>query len=162
MMEELNMKYYNMPYTVYIHTNKVDGKKYVGITKQEPEKRWNNGVGYKSNHRFYEAIEKTGWENFDHDIIATGLSKMDAEIMEAELIAQHQSDIEEFGYNIRSGNVNNIALDDDTKSVTLTIRMNSQMKAQLEYIANNEYRTINGLVNYICAKYIDQFNKNNE
>lgn len=155
------MEIYRMPYTVYVHTNKIDGKKYVGITKQEPEKRWNNGAGYKSNHRFYEAIEKTGWENFSHDIIATGLSKMDAEIMEAELIEQYHSNVENFGYNIQSGNVNNITLDDDAKSVTLTLRINSKMKSQLEYISNHEYRTINGLITYICAKYIDQFNENN-
>lgn len=156
------MEIYNMPYTVYMHTNKIDGKKYIGITKQEPEKRQNNGVGYKSNQKFYKVIEDIGWQNFSHDIIATGLSKMDAEIMEAELIAQYHSDTEDFGYNIQKGNVNNICLDDDARSVTLTLRMNSKMKAQLEYIANSEYRTINGLVNYICAKYIDKFNENNE
>lgn len=33
-------------YTVYIH-NFPNGKSYVGITGQLPEKRWKNGWGYK-------------------------------------------------------------------------------------------------------------------
>ena len=46
------MKYpivvYDAPvWTVYMHVNKINGKKYVGITSQKPEERWkNNGIGY--------------------------------------------------------------------------------------------------------------------
>lgn len=32
-------------YKVYIHTNKLNNKKYIGITKQDPERRWKNGWG---------------------------------------------------------------------------------------------------------------------
>ena len=36
-------------YTVYQHKNKINGKIYIGITMQEPEKRWGvNGRNYKS------------------------------------------------------------------------------------------------------------------
>ena len=41
---------------VYMHTNKINGKKYVGITCKIPRKRWENGKGYKGQ-RFYLAIE---------------------------------------------------------------------------------------------------------
>lgn len=38
-------------YTVYKHTTP-SGKVYVGITKQKPEQRWDNGNGYKKNEHF--------------------------------------------------------------------------------------------------------------
>lgn len=44
-------------YTVYEHINKINGKKYIGITSQNPERRWgNNRNGYKSSPYFYSAI----------------------------------------------------------------------------------------------------------
>jgi len=54
----------NGNYKIYIHINKVNGKMYVGITKQTPEDRWKNGTGYDTSPKFYNAIKKYGWENF--------------------------------------------------------------------------------------------------
>ena len=62
-------------YLVYIHTNKLNGKKYVGQTCQRPEKRWNNGKGYKLETYFGKAIKKYGWDNFEHEIVAENLTK---------------------------------------------------------------------------------------
>lgn len=38
-------------YCVYMHVNKLNDKKYIGITCQTPSRRWQNGYGYK-NKRF--------------------------------------------------------------------------------------------------------------
>lgn len=46
-------------YCVYLHTSPTN-KYYVGITKQNPLKRWANGRGYCKNKHFYNAILKCG------------------------------------------------------------------------------------------------------
>lgn len=64
-------------YCVYLHTSPTN-KYYVGITKQNPLKRWANGRGYCKNKHFYNAILKYGWDNFKHEIIFSGITKTDA------------------------------------------------------------------------------------
>ena len=87
-----------MNYVVYKHTSP-NGKVYIGITMKKPEYRWNNGRGYKTNKHFYNAILKYGWDNFQHDIVASGLTKEEACKMEQELIAKHDSTNTSKGYN---------------------------------------------------------------
>ena len=51
-VEGLKMEIYNDKYCVYIHTNKINGKKYVGQTSRNPKYRWGkNGIGYKNIKR---------------------------------------------------------------------------------------------------------------
>ena len=64
-------------FTVYCHTNKINGKKYIGITNKKPEHRWNNGKGYSTQTVFARAIEKYGWENFDHTILDDNISTLE-------------------------------------------------------------------------------------
>ena len=90
-------------YTVYQHKNKINGKNYIGITMQEPEKRWRKGKGYKSSPYFYSAIQKYGWDNFEHNILFTELTKEEACLKEQELIKQFDSMNREHGYNSTSG-----------------------------------------------------------
>lgn len=92
-----------MNYKVYIHTNKINGKVYIGITQQNLDKRWQNGYGYKRQKYFYSAIKKYGWENFEHDLIEENLSKEDACKKEKELIKKYNSDNRKYGYNLSKG-----------------------------------------------------------
>lgn len=88
---------------VYQHINNVNGKVYIGITSQSPVKRWNNGRGYIRNQHFYAAIQKYGWQNFQHLILAEGLTKEAAEEMEQRLIAEWDATNPECGYNVANG-----------------------------------------------------------
>ena len=89
-------------YYVYLHLNKINGKKYYGITSEDnPEKRWKKG--YYHNNHFQNAINKYGWENFEHIIIAENLSKKEAELKEQELILRNKTNNQAFGYNLTSG-----------------------------------------------------------
>ena len=92
-----------MPYVVYCHTNKANGKKYFGITGMKPERRWSNGEGYKTSRHFYFAIQKYGWDGFLHEIVASGLTKEQAAKMEQCLIETHKTNKEDFGYNMSAG-----------------------------------------------------------
>lgn len=91
-------------YCVYVHTNKMNGKKYVGITSRKPEQRWDRGHGYFSNKHFYKAILKEGWnEGFEHEVLFTDLTKEEAEKYEKEYIAFYQSNNPKYGYNQTKG-----------------------------------------------------------
>lgn len=92
-----------MKYCVYCHENKVNGKKYVGMTSQVPKRRWNNGRGYVNNKHFSRAIEKYGWHNFSHEILYTDLSRNEAEELEKKLIKEYDSANPLKGYNIELG-----------------------------------------------------------
>ena len=88
----------NRKYTVYSHTSP-SGKVYVGITKQRPTARWERGEGYKYNTHFYNAIQKYGWDNFEHRVLYTGLSKEEAEATEIRLIEKFDLTNRKHGYN---------------------------------------------------------------
>ena len=93
-------------YTVYSHINKINSKIYVGITCQEPwTKRFNSkdGSGYKSCILFYNAIQKYGWNNFEHKILATCEEENAAKELERYYIALYKSNDKNFGYNIMEG-----------------------------------------------------------
>lgn len=84
-------------YSVYVHINKINNKIYVGMTSREPLKRWQNGKSYQSY--FQNAINKYGWDNFDHEVVASNLTEHEAKNFEKLLIQKLQTYIREKGYN---------------------------------------------------------------
>ena len=90
-------------YKIYAHVNKTNGKVYIGQTQQKVNKRWQNGYGYIDNDYFYKAIQKYGWDGFEHIVLFEGLSPDVADLIEIELIKKYKSNIREFGYNFSSG-----------------------------------------------------------
>ena len=83
-------------YKVYVHIAP-NGKRYYGITKQKVEKRWANGKGYKKNEHFTNAINKYGWDNFEHIVLFDNLTKEEATLMEKCYIVLY--DTFKNGYN---------------------------------------------------------------
>lgn len=72
-------------YTVYVHSL-TDGRMYVGITCQPLKNRWKNGRGYPATNHMGKAIAQYGWDSFSHKIIATNLSREQAQEIERNLI----------------------------------------------------------------------------
>lgn len=100
---------------VYKHTNKVNGKCYIGITGTDPEKRWAGGLKYRQNAHFTSAIKKYGWDGFDHEILFDGLTREEAAEKEIELIAFYEATDREHGYNIALGGVGSVSVSDETR-----------------------------------------------
>ena len=91
-------------YIVYAHINKVNRKIYIGKTNRSLKYRSGaNGKGYKNCSTFYKAIEKYGWENFEHIVLIDKLTKEESEIFEGELIKKYRSINPQFGYNTQPG-----------------------------------------------------------
>lgn len=95
-------------WTVYIHIvpKSISGhdwdKYYVGITGRKPEARCGKNGVYYSGQGFYNAIQKYGWDNIEHEIIASNLTKDEACKMETKLIIELNS-FGKHGYNENFG-----------------------------------------------------------
>ena len=78
-------------------------KRYVGITSKSVEKRFgSNGCLYR-NQIFDRAIRKYGWNNIEHIVVQTNLTKEQAKQLEIELIAKYDTTNPKFGYNLSIG-----------------------------------------------------------
>jgi len=97
----------NKTYSVYAHINKINGLIYIGITSNNPYKRWANGCGYSKNEFFSNAIKKYGWDGFRHVIILDGLSSELANEVECKLIKIYETTDRKKGYNIMNGGNSN-------------------------------------------------------
>ena len=94
----------NRKWTVYCHTNKINGKKYVGITSRSVKSRWRkNGKGYSDKRYFGKAIRKYGWDNFTHEIIAENLTESEAKSLEVLYIGMWNTKDRKYGYNLTDG-----------------------------------------------------------
>lgn len=90
-------------YKVYIHTFP-NNKRYVGITSSSTLHRWGeHGQGYSNQKLMWRAIQKYGWDNIQHIVIADNLNKKQACALEIQLIALFQSNKPRYGYNVSEG-----------------------------------------------------------
>jgi len=162
-------------WSVYVHIVPKDisgynhEKYYVGMTcKVDPNKRWENGFGYRGNKHFFRAIEKYGWNNIRHEIVATGLTHNDACNMEVELIKKYDSKNPRYGYNKTDGG-------DGTKGVKVSDKTRKKRSENSKGEKNHYYgkkhseevREKMSLNHYDCfggnnprAKTIHQFDLN--
>lgn len=104
-MVEYPIVVYTRYWSLYMHINKINGKKYVGITSQKPKYRWKKGgKGYVGNEHFWRAINLYGWDGgFDHIILENNLDVIEASHIEQILISAWNLLDEKYGYNINIG-----------------------------------------------------------
>ena len=103
-------------YIVYMHENIANNKRYIGITRTNPQVRWGrNGYNYRRNVLFYRAINKYGWNTFKHEILYTHLTKEEACKIEQELISNYKTTNPKYGYNIGLGGEGTSSVSEETK-----------------------------------------------
>ena len=88
-MEEVNER----KWCVYMHINKTNQKVYIGLTSKDVKDRWGStGNGYGEQQPvFKRAIDKYGWDGFEHVIVEDNLTYKEATEMEVSLIALYKS-----------------------------------------------------------------------
>jgi hypothetical protein len=89
-------------FTIYKHTTP-SGKVYIGQTKQKLWERFGGGYGYHGQDYFWKAIQKHGWQNITHEVLAQCYTQEEADKLEAMYIEEYNSTNREFGYNIQAG-----------------------------------------------------------
>lgn len=99
-------------YCVYMHISP-SGKKYIGITKQDVQKRWQNGYGYlnknedgtfKQPYMARAVLKYTDWKNaWEHLILIDDLTEEEAKEKEKMFIKEYNTRNPNYGYNITAG-----------------------------------------------------------
>ena len=91
-------------YKVYVWTNAINGKRYVGTTGTTMEKRAGaDGSNYRGSPHFYSAIQKYGFANFSYVILADNLTKEEAADLEKKYIKDFNTMNPDVGYNLQIG-----------------------------------------------------------
>ena len=135
-------------YLVYLHKNKLNNKVYIGQTHQSPKERWGkNGSGYKTSPHFYHAIQKYGWDNFQHIIIKSNLTAKQADQLETNLINQYNATNPNYGYNIRLGGEHGFYYTQEQKeNLSISLKRNSHNSKNARKIRCKETNDIFGTV----------------
>lgn len=94
---------------IYLITNMTEGKKYIGLTRSTPVKRWQQHVkkafdedNYFSSYSLQHAIKRLGVDNFKLEILCSAKSIHELAEMEKFHIIEHKTLIP-LGYNISKG-----------------------------------------------------------
>ena len=153
----------NGSYCVYVHTSPI-GKMYVGQTGMKPEERWGkNGKGYmqKKNGKYTQpafayAIQKYGWDDFEHEIIACNLTKEEADNFEKTLIKKLNTMDSKYGYNLREGGNDSHISEETKKKISESLKGNIISDSARRKLSDSMKGKLLG-INSPCAKKVVQY-----
>lgn len=139
---------------LYKHTSP-SGKVYIGIAKDVKHRWRSKGNGYKGSTRIWYAIQKYGWENFKHEILADGLSREEASEMEKAEIAKHHATNPLYGYNLTDGGFDGVLSEESRKKLSASLAGHSvsyEVRAALRDSHSIEVICLDNMVIYKNAK----------
>ena len=167
----------NNNYCLYCHTNKINGKKYFGITKDYKNRWGKNGNGYLSKNKhgnyvqplFARAINKYTWNGFYHNILFDNLTLDEAKEFEIKYIKLYKTSNSKYGYNLTKGGDNTPKLLHSESSklkqrITHTKYHVNQYSVNGQYIKtwynmydiHRELNISNADIHTACKKYCDE------
>ncbi len=158
---------------IYKHTNKINGKSYIGqTTRENTEKRFSKSDStyrnYKTCPAFFPALQKYTWDNFETEILVSCFDQDYLNKMEEYYIHLFNA-LAPHGYNTNAIIEGNVKLSDSTKA-----KIGAKQKAyrnSLEIkpapINKKEHIFINGIEHKNCPdckqnKVLNQFVTNSK
>lgn len=93
-------------FKIYLLTNKVNNKIYIGQTTLDLKDRMQKGEGYKNSPYLYYAIKKHGYQNFEYTILAICNTLEEANVLESKYIEGYNTRNQQIGYNLKEGGSN--------------------------------------------------------
>lgn len=126
-------------YSLYAHIFP-NGKKYIGVTKNSVKRRWQCGNGYKMQPKIYRAIMKYGWDNIEHKILATNLTKEEASILEQFFICCCRTTEPCFGYNDTFGGEYSFDMSEEVK-----LKLSENQRGSKNHNYNKKFSAITRL-----------------
>lgn len=159
---------------IYCHTNLINDKKYIGLTKYitDPNHRWRNGLGYLNSHHkiFAAAIEEFGgveaWNiNWSHEILETNIETIEqANKRERYWIAFYHTFIGDahcMGYNATPGGDGTAGriMSDKEKEYRRQLKLGTKAS---EATKQKMSRTRKGKPQHMTEKKIQQINNMHE
>ena len=146
---------------IYAHINKQNNKVYIGQTIQNPNTRFGNdgnNYNYNRNNLFYNAIQKYGWNNFEHKIIYTIESESKDDLLlalnslEEQEILKYNSCNREYGYNIECGGKNASKSDATKQKISNSLKgkkhsHSEETKQKIKAALNKNKKEIENIIN---------------
>ena len=144
-----------MKYVGYIYLHKSpSGKYYIGqTTENPPDLRWSRRNAYSRNSYFSAAIEKYGWENFEHEILEEASADTPKNLvtvlndLEPKYMLKYNS-LAPNGYNIQPGGSNAPCAEETKQKISQKLKgrprsaesIQKQIEAQRGRIVSEETR----------------------
>lgn len=139
---------------IYIISNTINDKKYIGQTVTTIEKRFKKHCGgHSKNMIIGKAIKKHGKDNFSIEILKECDSIEELNDMESYYIKLYNS-ITPNGYNIRSGGDNSTQNDETKKKISIALSGIKKSKSHIENVKNSNLET-----DPDCYKNLHKFRK---
>lgn len=153
---------------IYAHINKQNNKVYIGQTIQNLDTRFGNdgnNYNYNRNNLFYNAIQKYGWNNFEHKIIYIIESESKDDLLlalnslEEQEILKYNSCNRECGYNVESGGKNTSKSDTTKQKISNSLKgkkQSEETKQKIKAALNKNKKEIENIINELK---INELNK---